>query len=73
MGPNRKTWGCVPGNESGPMSSRCLKENFVFTSPTEGWNPYKDAGLVNIHAVDRNGNSLIRKTVTPDMSRISFS
>ena len=45
---------------------KCLRNTFLYTSPTSDWNPLK-AGHINIMAVDNKGRSLITQAAEPDL------
>ena len=59
---------CIPGNNRGPLAN-CLRSTYLFTTPSKDWNPLK-AGTINIHAVDRHDEPLLRITQTPDLSKV---
>ena len=59
---------CIPGNSRGPLGN-CLRSTFLYTKPSKDWNPLK-AGTININAIDKDDQPLLRLTHTPDLSKV---
>lgn len=60
---------CVPGNSAGPLGN-CLRNTFLYTSPSSDWNPLK-AGTINIFGQNKSGGNAFILTPEPDLNKIS--
>jgi len=59
---------CVQGNNSGPLGN-CLRSTYLYTKPSNHWNPLK-AGTINILAQAKSGGSALIITPEPNLKKI---
>jgi hypothetical protein len=59
---------CISGNSSGPLGN-CLRNTYLYSSPSNDWNPLK-AGTMNIQGVNKSGGNAFILTSEPDLSKI---
>lgn len=64
---------CVSGTPAGPSNNgpigACLRNTFLFTAPSDNWNPLQ-ASTINLIVQDKKENTLIQKTNTPDLTKM---
>lgn len=56
---------CIGASPLGPIAP-CIRSSFIYNLPTPDWNPLK-APAINIHAQDKNGNSMLKVTWEPEL------